>query len=168
MVSSVVPKALSKLKFLYRHGNCLNVYLRRSLCTALVQCQLDYCITAWFASLPKYLKHKLQVTENKMVRFVLDLPARSHIGQPQLDMLNYLNMHDRVSQLRLNHVFKISNCTRPVYLKEHFKKVNHVHSFSTRSNTCSNYFVPSINSVTRTAFYYNAVLDWKRLPYSIK
>ena len=135
-----------------------------------VQCQLDYCITAWFESLPKYLEQKLQVTQNKMVRFILNLSVRSQVGQRQLNMSNYLNIHDRVSQLRLNHVFKINKATSPLYLSEHFKPVNQVHNVSTRtrSNATSNYYVHSINSITSTSFYYNPIQDWNGLPNVLK
>ena len=119
MVSNVIAKALGKLKFPYRQGHFLNSELRKTLCTALIQCHLDYCCTAWYQSLSNVLKQKLQVVQNKIVRFVLKLPPRSHIGQTQLDALHYLNVSDRVSQLRLNHVYKIRNGTSPSYLKDH-------------------------------------------------
>ena len=138
MALNVIPKALGKLKFLYRHGHCLNTDLRKKMCTALIQCHLDYCNNAWFTSLPVSLKQKLQVTQNKMVRFILQLPSRSHIGQSQLSALNFLNISDRVSQLRLNYVFKSRNGTSPLYLTEYFKPVSKVHNCNTRSNASAN------------------------------
>ena len=99
-----------------------------------------------------------------MVRFILKLPSRSHIGQSQLSALNFLNISDRVSQLRLNHVFKISfslavyfriqNGTSPLYLTDYFKPVSTDHNFNTRSIASANYFVPQNNSVYTTAFYF--------------
>ena len=103
-----------------------------------------------------------------MVRFILKLQARSHIGQTHLNDLNLLNVHDRISQLRLNHVFKIRTETSPVYLTEHFSQVNNIHRFRTRSNVHSNYFVPHVNSVSKTTFYFTAIQDWNSLPAYIK
>ena len=140
----------------------------KKLCSALIQCHLDYCCTAWFAALPTTLKLNLQVTQNKMVRFILRLPVRSHIGQSEPNMLKFLNVTDRVCQLRFNQVFKIKKDLSPLYLTAHFKQVNSVHNFSKRSNTSLNYFVPCVNSVDKTAFYYTAVKDWDNLPNVIK
>ena len=58
-----------------------------------------------------------------MVRFILNLQARAHIGQTELNTLNLLSISDRVTQLRLNQVFKIRKGTSPLYLKEHFREV---------------------------------------------
>ena len=46
---------------------------------------------------------------NKMVRFILKLGPRSHIGDEQLKTVGMLKVEDRVRQLKLNHVFKIYN-----------------------------------------------------------
>ena len=73
IVSSIVPKALGKLKFLYRYGDCLNVDLRRKLCNALIQCHLDYCCTAWYASLSQKMKQKLQITQTRSYGIYLSL-----------------------------------------------------------------------------------------------
>jgi len=55
----------------------------------------------------KYLKSKLQVTQNKLIRFVLNLEPRSHIGNEDFIKLNWLPVSDRVDQVTLCHVFKM-------------------------------------------------------------
>ena len=44
--------------------------------------------------------------QNKMVRFVLDLDPRAHVGKQQRKD-GLLSVKDRVIQLKLNQVFKI-------------------------------------------------------------
>ena len=51
---------------------------------------------------------KLQAILNKIV-FILNLPSRCHIGQAELDATDYLHVQDQVTQLRMDHVFKIKN-----------------------------------------------------------
>ena len=63
---------------------------------------------------------KLQVCQNKVVRFILDLPPMHSINYSVLSGLNLLNVEDRVTQLRLNHVFNIYQGKAPSYLSEHF------------------------------------------------
>ena len=120
MVNSIIKKATGKLKFLYRHSQYLNQKLRKNLCSALIQCHLDYCCTSWFAGLNKSYQHKLQILQNKMVRFILDLNPREHIGQVHLDSIKFLNIHDRVKQLRLNHDFNVYNSLGPSYLEQFY------------------------------------------------
>ena len=81
MFSQVLAKETNKMKFMYRYKNCLNQSLRKKLCSALISCHFDYCCQAWYISLTKLQKQKLQAAQNKMVRYILDLPPRSHIGQ---------------------------------------------------------------------------------------
>jgi len=84
MVTQVVSKVAGKLKFLYRYQHCLNRNLRKNLSSALLQCHIDYCCTTWFSGLSCKWKNKLQVTQNKIVRFIHGMQPRSHIGQVEL------------------------------------------------------------------------------------
>ena len=109
MASSVISKVIGKLKFLYRHKNHFNQSLRKKISSVLLQCHLDYCCIAEFPSLSATLKTKLKSTQNKIARFVLELSPRDHIGQTELNKVNYLNISERVEELNLNHVYKVKN-----------------------------------------------------------
>ena len=61
--------------------------------------------------------------QNKMVRFILKLEPRSHIGDEELKTVGMLRVEDRVRQLKLNHVFKIYNEVAPEYLNSDFTKL---------------------------------------------
>ena len=81
-----------------------------SLCSALITCHMDYACSSWYSGLTTTLRKKLQVCQNKVIRFILDLPPMHSINYSVLSGLNLLNVedrHDRVAQLRLNHVFNI-------------------------------------------------------------
>ena len=71
---------------------------------------------------------------------------------------------DRVSQLRLNHVFNIVQGLAPVYLGEHFERNTNI----TRGGSSMNFQVPRVGSHNKSNFYYNAILDWNSLPISVK
>ena len=88
---------------MYRYQHCLNKTVRKNLCSALLQCHFDYCCASWYFNLSTRLKRKLQTSQNKIVRYIIGLPPRSHIGQKELESVNYLNVEDRVKQLCLNH-----------------------------------------------------------------
>jgi len=83
---------------------------------SLIQCHFDYASPVWFYGLTKYFKSKLQVTQNKLINFVLNLEPRSHIGNKDFIKLNGLPVSDRVDQVTLCHVFKMHTNLRPKYM----------------------------------------------------
>ena len=79
MALRVIEKINSRLKFLYRKNRFLDVPLCRCLCNALIQPHFDYACTAWYPQLTKKLKDKLQVTQNKCIRFCLILQCLASV-----------------------------------------------------------------------------------------
>ena len=73
-----IEKVNSRLKFLCRKNWLLDVPLFRLPCNALIQPHFHYACTAWYPKLTDKLKVKLQVTQNKYIRFCLKLQCREH------------------------------------------------------------------------------------------
>ena len=48
IVDNIVSKSTSRLKFLYRHANCLDQKSRKTLVSALIQSYFDYNAPAWY------------------------------------------------------------------------------------------------------------------------
>ena len=69
MARSVIQKSNARLKYLYRKSQYLTQHTKKLLIVSLIQCHFDYASSAWFPSLTQELKHKLQVTQNKLIRF---------------------------------------------------------------------------------------------------
>ena len=129
--------------FLYSQRYFLNQRSHQTLCTALIQCHFDYCCSSWFSTLSAKWKHKLQVMQNKIIRFILRLEPRSHIGSDEFEKLGMLKVEDRIKQLKLNHVFKIYHDEAPEYLISHFRKFSNIHRYSTRSSA-TNFILPTV------------------------
>ena len=164
-VSDIVKKTTSRLKFLYRNAKFLDFHARKLLVSTLIQCHFDYAISAWFMGLSKCLRKKLQISQNKLVRFVLDLGPRAHVGQCELDRIGYLNTEDRAKQLMLNHMFNVYRQVAPNYLCKNFRLISH--QYSTRYAQC-NFAVPRPRGIDKYNFSYQGVLAWNDLPISIK
>ena len=163
----ILKKAGARLKFLYRQSTSLNSHTRKILCTALIQCHFDYSCSSWFSALSKQYKNKLQIMQNKIVRFILNLGPRTHIGQSELNKVGFLSVCDRVQQLKLNLVFKIFYDTCPEYLKSNFIRLRDVHQHSTRGSPF-NFRVPSIKGSSDRTFYFTGIELWNSLPNTIK
>ena len=59
----------------------------------------DYACTAWLPNLSKKLRLRLQATQNKCIRFCLQLDN-------EFLELNWLNAHDRYLQFIVPDIFK--------------------------------------------------------------
>merc|ERR1712240_185849 len=123
-LEDIIKKCNTRLKFLYRYNDMLNLEVRKTLRTALIQCSFDYSYCSWYPGINKTFKKKLHVMQNKMVRFILKLESRARIGDDELVKAGFLSVVDRVKQLKLGHVFKIKNKSCPIYLRENFLKLD--------------------------------------------
>ena len=81
MALKVINKINGKLKFLYRKNRFLSPELRRMLCNALIQPQFDCTCPAWYPNLTEKTKTKIQIMQNKCIRFCLRLNKMHHISE---------------------------------------------------------------------------------------
>ena len=130
-------------------------------------CYFDYACCSWYSALSHKNKNKLQIMQNKIVRFILGMGPRTHIGQEELGMVGMISCQDRVMQLKLNHVLKFFHNISPEYLKLHFTRVSSVHKYSTRGSSF-NFAVPKSKGQARFTFYNTAIHHWNALPNEIK
>ena len=72
MALKVISKINCRLRFLYKKNRFLSLRLRRLLCNALIQPHFDYACSAWYPNLNNRLKLKLQILQNKCIRFCLN------------------------------------------------------------------------------------------------
>ena len=99
MTLKFINKISSRLRFLYRKNRFLSPPLRRLLCNSLIQPHFDHACSAWYPNLNKRLKSKLQILQNKCIRFCLNLNNRAHIGQKEFEQINWLPVNNRFKQI---------------------------------------------------------------------
>ena len=167
MGNKIIKKTNARLKFLFRKAKYLNTHTRRLLASALVQCHLDYACSFWFSGLTLGTKNKLQATQNRLVRFVFDLPYRTHIGAEQFKTVGWLPVGVRVQQIKATHMYCIFNHSAPNYLSENLKLVQEIHPYVTRHNV-NCYHLPSVNSYGLNSFFYTGAKIWNSLPNNTK
>ena len=163
IASKVLSKVNGRLKFLIRKSKFLDLKTRISVVNAIIQCHFDYACSSWFSGLSASTKSKLQICQNKLIRFVLDLSPRTHIGWEHFQMTGWLPIEYRVHQLKLGHMFKIFNKEAPSYQLENFRLVKEHHAYITRSSV-HNFILPGVNSAGRNSFYYTGAKLWNSLP----
>lgn len=162
-----MQKANARLKFLYRNAKCLSENSRKTLSMALIQCHFDYACSSWFNGVNKTFQNKLQVMQNKIIRFIKGLDYRHRIDYPIFNNVRFLNVNNRVRQMRLNHAHKIFYNKCPHYMKTNFVKTRDINTHNTRFSEF-NFYIPAVNGHSANTFYYNAIKDWNSLPVDIK
>ena len=167
VADKIICKSNAKLKFLYRHTKTINMKTKTLLTTALIQCHFDYACSSWFSGLTKKYKSRLQCTQNKVIRFILNAPARTHIGLREFRLVNMLPVELRVKQLKLNLVYNVINDKAPKYMSNLINVACKQHGINTRSSVMS-LCVPYVKSFGQTSFYYTGIHAWNELPFSIQ
>ena len=125
MALKVINKINGKLKFLYRKNRFLSPELRRMLCNALIQPHFDYACPVWYPNLTEKMKKKIQITQNKCIRFCLRMDKMHHISKEDFRLINWLPTNKRVDQCINTIRFKFVHDFCPYYMKEIFEFAPH-------------------------------------------
>ena len=104
MAIHIIKKVNSRLRFLYRQNRFLNFPLRRLLCYAMIQPYFGYACNARYPNINKKLKIRLQAAQNKCIGFCLKSNDRSSINSKDFKKINWLPIHERVSQCSLCNI----------------------------------------------------------------
>ena len=134
MALKVIQKINGRIKFLWRKHKFFTPPLKRLLCNALIQPNFDYFRSAWYPNLHKKLSDKLQIYQNKCIRFCLSLGNRSHIGISEFKEINWLAVKARFEQNVTTHIFKQQNKLAPQYMDEMFTSADQC-NIKTRSSS---------------------------------
>ena len=95
--------------------------MRRLLCNVLIQPHFDYACSDWYPNLTKKLKNRIQTSQNKWIRFCLQLDKMTYISHKELETLNWLPLTERFNQCINSIAFKYVNDQCPNYLNEVFQ-----------------------------------------------
>ena len=120
MATKVLKLVNNRLKFLYQKEKFLTLSLRQLLCNASIQPHCDYSCSAWYPSLNKRLSKKIQTSQNKCIRYCLNLDNRAHVGIDEFIKINWLPTKERVAQCICVNIFKFFNKRSPQYMSEIF------------------------------------------------
>jgi hypothetical protein len=83
------------------------------------------------------MKGKLQMSQNKLIRVVLKVSPRTHIGRSCFQELNWLPVEASVPQIRLGLVYRSIYGPAHRYLSDYFPRVRYAHNHSTRSGVAN-------------------------------
>ena len=76
-MDTTLSKVNGSLTFLFRKAKFLSFHTKKLLVMSIIQCHVDYASTIRFYSITQSLRDKFQTTQNKIIRFVVNLDPRS-------------------------------------------------------------------------------------------
>ena len=164
-----IKRIAARLAFLHRNATVLDSFTRKTLCNALIQPHIDYCISSWYTGTLKKYKLRLDALQRKMVRFINFHDYRTHIDSCDLRKMGWLSVPDRARFFKLLHVFRIHLGVAPSYLREGFVRLNSVHNHATRGSL-SDFHVPrvGVSDVMQKSFFVTGIKEWNNLPTALK
>ena len=132
MAIHVINKINSRLRFLHCQNRFLNFPLQRFSCCATIQPFFEYACNAWYPNINKKMKMRVEVAQNKCIRFCLKLNDRSSIKSEDFEKINWLLIHERISQCSLCSIYKFFAKNCPNYFDEIYVplETNGVHTRS--------------------------------------
>ena len=123
MALQVIKKINTTLLFLNRKKRFLFQPLHILLCNTIIQPHIDYACSAWYLSLNKSLKKKMQTLQNKC--FCLNLNNRDDIGLTEFEEINWLPINDCLEKCIGSIAFRFFNNKNPMYMNDVFKPGGH-------------------------------------------
>ena len=131
MAQKIIHKANASLKFLYRKKMFLNQYCMKTVCMAMIQSRIYCASNFYYHGLPKFLQSRLQVVQNKMIRYVLNYSNRTHLVANDFNEVKWMSIQNRIKYLAASYVFNCIDEQAPEYFQV-FERVNESHHYNTR------------------------------------
>ena len=166
MAAKVLNTINNRLKFLYRKQTFLSLSLRHLLCNALIQPHFDYACAAWYHLLNKQQSKRIQIAQNKCIRYCLNLDNKAHIGTNEFLKIKWLPTKKRVEQCICVNVFNFFNQMSPQYTAEIFYPSSSVHNTRRATQKLDLPFRKSC--IGQKTLSYIGPKTWNNLPAQIK
>ena len=117
----------------------------------------------------KHLLHKLQVKQNHVVRIISYIMKRKTKLKPLHEKLKFLNVEGIFRLEIAKFMMKLNTSKLPDILTKKFSEVASAHSYSTRSSSSNDYFVPRFyHAKTNQSIRIKGAKIWNNLPNESK
>lgn len=164
-IQNTTKKLNYRLKTLYQSVNCFTFQVRKRIVSQLLLPILDYADIVYLNA-TKTCLHSLDVVYNKLCRFVLRCPYRTHHCE-LYEQLSWLAPSERRQYHWLQFIFKCIHFNYPDYLKKYL--IPYSTPYRLRHNDQMYLTVPRTKlEIGKLAFHVKAPQDWNSLPDDIR
>ena len=99
-----------------------------------MQPHFDYAFSAWYPNLNNILKAKLQILQNKCIRFFLNGNSRTNTGLTEFEKINFLRISNGLEQCISSIIFKYFNNFGPLYMNNVSTLAGQIYTSATRTS----------------------------------
>ena len=165
----VIKKVNQRRRYIHRISSLVTKSTLKTLIGALIQPHYDYACTSWYTGASKVNKNRLQTSQNKLVRLLLDLTPLTHLTPDHFAKVGWLRVDDRVKQLSMCLVYKIHHTSLiPKYLSQYFQNVCDRHDHNTRGSSINHVKPRFKTNLGLSSFTFYATTVWNALPRALK
>ena len=118
----------------------------------MIQSRIDYASNFCYHGLPKLSQSRLQVVQNKMIRYVLNYSNRTHLVANDFNEVKWMSIENRIKYLAARHVFNCIDGQAPEYLQD-FERENESHHYNTR-HSVNSLILPKVGTYGIKSFHY--------------
>ena len=166
MAQKTIQKANASLKFLYRKKMFLNQNCRKTVCMEMIQSRIEYASNFYYHSLPTFFQTRLQVVQNKMIKYVLNYSNRTHLIANDFNEVKLMSIENRIKYFAANPVFNCIDGQAPEHLHA-FERVNESHHYNT-IHIVNALILPKVGSYGIKSFHYIGAKIWNSLTDEIQ
>ena len=162
-----MPQAVNSELLLCADDTCL-IYMGKNIqkIEEQLNSHFDYACVAWYPLLNKRQSKRIQIAQNKCIRYCLNLDNKAHIGTNEFLKINWLPTKKRVEQCICANVFKFFNQMSPHYTAEIFHPSSSVHNTRRATQKLDLPFRKSC--IGQKTLSYIGPKIWNNLPAQIK
>ena len=160
-----IKKISKQIGFVKRTCKYLNKKYKILVYKSIIEPHFIYCPTIFFIMKDSQI-NKLQILQNKMMRFILRKPYDTHV-QDMLDQLNWLSIKQQIFFHAMKFIYKIINGLLPDYLKNLITYNWETHNRYTRNR--NNFKLPLYRTeAEKNNLFYKGLKCFNELPLEIK
>ena len=164
-IEYTIRKIAKQIGFLKRSCKYLSKKYKIMVYKSIIEPLFIYCPTVFFIMKDSQIA-KLQVLQNKAMRFILVKPFDTHIRE-MLESLNWLNIKQLIYFHTMKFIYKVINGQLPDYLKNLIKYNFEAHNRNLRNN--NDFKLPHFRTESdKNNLFYKGLKCFNELPNEIK
>ena len=163
-IDYTISKIAKQIGFLKRSCKFLSKKYKILVYKSIIEPHFIYCPTVFFIMKDSQIA-KLQILQNKVMRFILRKPFDTHI-KDMLNSLNWLNIKQLIYFHTMKFIFKIINGLLPDYLRSQIQYNFETHNRNLRNN--NKFKLPMYRTESeKNNLFYKGLKCFNELPENI-
>ena len=166
-IDKVYDKCSKEMNFIQKATKGLHWETKITIFNSLIMSKINYG-DVLYDSCNTTNKTKIQKLQNRGIRYIFNVPYRSHIT-PYRSAINWMNMDGKRRSHLMVELFKIIKGDAPSVLIERLEDIRNNSNHMTRQVTRADFYITrKATNVGLQSFFYDAIKEWNSLPADLR